>query len=250
MQVTERRRLFFAPAVIALLVAGCASNTAPRGWLPPASESQATAYGGWISVRLKKGAGLPAAAEEGVVFERRVLVRKRPDRRAARVAILHRGRRVRVVRREKGWCEIELQDGRSGWLLRRNLKLSGRDRIDGELIAVNEDTVFVLSLSGLKAIAKTDIQWAKLTGYDSRYGQLGYWATLGTLSTAFHGWLLLVSAPVWMLTGITVTALQSHVPELKYPSASWDELRKYARFPQGLPAGVERRRLKPKPLPR
>ncbi len=37
--------------LIMLLVAGCATTGAPRGWLPTPSEAESQAHGGWIIVR-------------------------------------------------------------------------------------------------------------------------------------------------------------------------------------------------------
>ncbi len=37
--------------LLAATAVGCASNTAPRGWLPSPEEAERESYGGWISVR-------------------------------------------------------------------------------------------------------------------------------------------------------------------------------------------------------
>ena len=68
----------------------------------------------------------------------------------------------------------------------------------------------------------------------------------GALSTASHGVGLIISFPVWILIGSISTATQSYTPIQKFPVKSWDELIKYARFPQGLPRVLELGKLEPK----
>lgn len=50
---TERGCIVLLAAVT--IVAGCASNTAPRHFLPSPAEAQTEAYGGWIELRLSGG---------------------------------------------------------------------------------------------------------------------------------------------------------------------------------------------------
>ena len=120
--------------------------------------------------------------------------------------------------------------------------------IHGELIAVHEDTLYVLA-NRLYAIPVNLISKAKLTAYNARAMNLAGTTLLMTLATVSHGVLLILSAPAWILTGTLATIHQSKIPELKYPGkVSLEELKKYARFPQGLPRGLALNSLKPKPF--
>jgi hypothetical protein len=110
----------------------------------------------------------------------------------------------------------------------------------GELIASQNDSVFILTGLGLKAIAWEQITRAKVTMYDSKANQIGIWTSLGTLSTMSHGWFFLLSAPVWITTGTIFWITQSYKPQLKYPNKSKEDFRKYARFPQGLNESIDR----------
>ena len=172
-----------AAVVAVTLLAACATNTAPRGFLPAPVESQLTAYGGWIELAYGSG--------------------RRPS------------------------------------------------RVEGELLAVQGggDSLYILTARGAIAVATSTVRKAKLTGYDSQSGQLGTWTFLGVLSTASHGFVLVISAPVWILSGSLASASQSHQPESVYPKVGWDAIRRYARFPQGLPAGIDLTVLRAKPLP-
>ncbi|HZL84220.1 MAG TPA: hypothetical protein VFD07_02455 [Candidatus Krumholzibacteria bacterium] len=47
---TQRARLLLGS--LAILCAGCATNTAPPGWLPDAEEIQSSPHGAWVTIRL------------------------------------------------------------------------------------------------------------------------------------------------------------------------------------------------------
>ncbi len=174
---TDRFLLVFFLTLLPVLFLGCASTTAPRGWLPSARETQKQAYGAWISVEYDTCAGCP-------------------------------------------------------------------DRIDGEFIGVSSDSIFVLSKDGLTPVPTEQIKRAKLATYDAEHWILELWTVGGSLSTVSHGAFLLFSFPVWVISGSIATASQSRAPIEKYPRKPWEELRIYARFPQGLPKGFTEASLK------
>ncbi len=120
--------------------------------------------------------------------------------------------------------------------------------VSGELIAFEEESVYVLTDSLLVGMPTSNIIKAKLTSYDSNAGLLAIWALVGTLSTPSHGVGLIFSAPAWIVDGSITTAQQSRTPIKRFPDKPWQELRGYARFPQGLSPGFDRQALKPKPL--
>ena len=49
---TRTQRAWLLLGSLAIVCAGCASNTSPRGWLPNAEEIQSSAYGAWVTIRL------------------------------------------------------------------------------------------------------------------------------------------------------------------------------------------------------
>lgn len=120
-------------------------------------------------------------------------------------------------------------------------------RLAGELIAVGEDSVYVLDESGLSAVPVAAVLKATFTAYDARARALGYWTLAGTVSTLSHGVGLLVSAPLWLATGISATSAQSRQGRVSGTErSSWAEMRPFARFPQGLPPGFDRTALRPR----
>jgi hypothetical protein len=112
--------------------------------------------------------------------------------------------------------------------------------MDGELIAVEFDTVFVLTESGLQGIFKPYVNSAKLTSYWHGAGGLAGWTFLGIISTASHGIGLILTAPVWLIVGASATAAQTYAPQEKLRDQDWEKLSKFARFPQGLPSDIDR----------
>jgi hypothetical protein len=162
---------------IAIVSAACASNTAPKGWLPTPTQAQTAAYGGWI--------------------------------------------------------ELTYDD-------------STERHTDGELIAVSAESVWVLSGSQGLVIPTSAVKGGKLTAYAAQKGGLTTWAALGTLATLSNGGFLLFTAPMWIIGGSLAVGGESRAPERKNPPLTWVELAPFARFPQGMPQGIEVTALQPK----
>lgn len=138
------------------------------------------------------------------------------------------------------WISVEYNDG------------SSKHVADGEFIAVGQDSIFVLTQDRLVAIPLSEIEGGRLATYDANHWQLAGWTALGSLTTPSHGWFLVLSLPVWILTGSAATSAQSWAPIEKLPVSyfrhfPWYDLRKFSRFPQGLPEGLDRRTMKSKP---
>jgi hypothetical protein len=136
---------------------------------------------------------------------------------------------------------IEMMQKRSfgGWIVvvQRDGGIHG-----GELIATDGGVIRVLNMRGMSVIPATTITWAGLYKYEHE-GGLGAWGLLGGLSTISHGFFLVISFPVWMLvTGIAIAVESGHV-EIEYPDEDWREFSKWARFPQGMPPGMDPRAL-------
>jgi hypothetical protein len=115
--------------------------------------------------------------------------------------------------------------------------------IEGELISVEPTVIRVLSLDRANAhpltwVAVTDVRHAELYTYESE-GGLGVWGTLGALSTISHGAFLAISAPIWAIVSGVVAANEASHIQLEYPKTSWTEIAKWARFPQGMPPGLD-----------
>jgi hypothetical protein len=142
----------------------------------------------------------------------------------------------------------EQTDAFGGWI---ELEIYGTSArvLEGELIAVDGDSLFVLEeASGweLVALYGGEVREARLRGYDPGTGKYSAWTFLGTLSTVSHGYGLVLSAPIWLIGGSSATASQSKMADFEYSRRDVVEMRKFARFPAGMPEGVERGKLRPR----
>ena len=177
------------------ILSGCASTTAPSGWLPYAEETTYDSRGGWIDLRLKDGKGI----------------------------------------------------GNS--LISSFNNDNGNIMISGELIAIHEDTSFILMYDEyqkptLTLVINHDIVAAKLGKYDYDGDDLTLHTVYGTGSAVTHGWWGILSAPIWIITGIAANRKFSKSSIITYHSRSHGslaDLRIYARFPKGIPKSLNRK---------
>jgi hypothetical protein len=146
----------------------------------------------------------------------------------------------------EGWLptpDVAQRQAYGGWIKVDYAGGAGSRTVDGELIAA-ADTVYVLTTDSLVAIATGMITSATLTTYDARLDAMTTWSALGGVSALSHGWFLLLSLPMWVIVGTTTSASVSKEPRVESVDAA--VLRPYARFPQGLPPGLDRGTLRPK----
>jgi hypothetical protein len=153
-----------------------------------------------------------------------------------------------------GWLPTALEaqtEAYGAWIEVRYGSESGkRERVRGEFIAVGEDTVFVLvgddESHQLVTIPRDVIERARLSTFDPGHGGIAGWTVAGTLSTISHGFGLILTAPLWMITGSISSGAQARTRTERFPNAPWEYLKRFARFPQGLPSAVDRTALLPK----
>jgi len=139
-----------------------------------------------------------------------------------------------------GWLEVNVAN-RSG----------GQFPLAGELLAITADSVWLTrrpdSLAAANSgyvIARSAVRSAKLTWWSAApgTGNLGVLTILGTLSTISNGFILILSAPAWILTGSIASATYTFAPRTGLEPANPDgpDLRSLSRFPAGMPTGLDR----------
>ena len=121
----------------------------------------------------------------------------------------------------------------------------------GELIAIQSDTIYLTTPKGLKGVQVTSVVQADLYMYVNQPGSYAVLTGLlylpdvvAALVTGIPGFLLL-GVP-WIVTGsiITTSEASNHSNILNYPFfCKLDELKKFARFPQGMPPNIDKTRL-------
>jgi hypothetical protein len=117
--------------------------------------------------------------------------------------------------------------------------------VQGELIAIDTDSVHVLADGRLVSLARAALCCAELTAFRMDVSELQLWTVLGILSTGSHGFFLLLTAPMWAIAGTVATSVASYAPRIILTDLV--ALQPFARFPQGFPPGFDRTTLQSKP---
>jgi len=119
--------------------------------------------------------------------------------------------------------------------------IASRDggQIGGELIAVDHERLYVLSGQTLHNMPVANVEKATLAAYSTGESEIAGWGALGIISTLSHGYLLIFSAPVWLLSTSVAAGVESRAALFHYPERPLESFRPYARFPQGIPPGVD-----------
>jgi hypothetical protein len=109
----------------------------------------------------------------------------------------------------------------------------------GELIDVLPDRLSIFNGHWIEMLPRARVSNAMVLVHRTHEGYYVLWTVLGTLSTVTHGVFLIISVPIWVSTGIATAISEQRRARLEYPDpARWEDLRPYARFPQGLPPGI------------
>jgi hypothetical protein len=122
---------------------------------------------------------------------------------------------------------------------------------DGELLAAQDRKIYILKDSQTVVILSDSIQKATLDLHLNQASTIGIWTFLGSLSTLSHGFVMVLSLPTWLLVGIPSATFESwadHYVQEKPDEAWWNKIKKFCRFPQGIPSGVGLYKLRPKNL--
>ncbi|HUI29999.1 MAG TPA: hypothetical protein VLX91_07270 [Candidatus Acidoferrales bacterium] len=138
-----------------------------------------------------------------------------------------------------------------GWIT-LDLSTKAKDStVAGEFIAFQDSSVYVLTETKPVVVPCGKISHAALEFHSNKSGIVGGWTALGTLSTISHGFFFILTAPLWLLTGIPATISESYSGKFNQTKPDldwWSENKKYSRFPQGIPRGLDLYRLKLKKL--
>jgi hypothetical protein len=113
----------------------------------------------------------------------------------------------------------------------------------GELLAIDSNDLSILQYSydervmtaaiiPINRIRNFEIQYAKPKNY-------GWSIPLLTLSTISHGWYLIFTLPLNLIVTISTTAGSQNSFMYNKKEISLNELKMFARFPQGLPKGID-----------
>ena len=113
--------------------------------------------------------------------------------------------------------------------------------VAGELIAIDDDAIHVLTASGLRSVARSSPHRITVVGHGTPGVGMTVWAIAGGVSTLSHGGFLLFTAPMWAVVGTWAALNESGAGEVHDENLA----RAFARFPQGLPPGFDPQTLGP-----
>ncbi len=151
----------------------------------------------------------------------------------------------------KGWLpspKQALKDTYGAWIMVEYDSAGVSTIAEGEFIAVDTTSIYILNETGMAIIPIIKTRQVTIATYEES-GVIRSWALLGTLSTASHGYYAGISFPIWLLVGISNSAAESSSGIIKSIIGSWKEFAKYARFPQGMPEGIDIDTIRPKKTP-
>ncbi len=117
--------------------------------------------------------------------------------------------------------------------------------LGGELIAVEESSIIIVThlnkMDQTISIPIDNIKSYTLKVADNRYKWM---VPTTTAMSILHGWFLIITLPTNLAVSISTSA--SHAKAFKYNDRNlpYPRLRMFARFPQGLPQGMELSQIK------
>jgi len=121
------------------------------------------------------------------------------------------------------------------------IKISGKTKsnIDGELIALDSSKIVILTETTKKCIIVpiSDIRKFKLQYAQPK--QYGWTIPLYTLATFTHGFFLIFTAPINLIVTISVAAGGENAFTYSDKNMTYEKLKMFARFPQGIPPNID-----------
>ena len=118
--------------------------------------------------------------------------------------------------------------------------------LHGELIAVGPDRLWILADSGVQEVAKSAVESVVVDGYRQDVGPVVKAWTLGSVLAITNGYWSVFTIPIWAAAGSHALREAWSYARVQFPSQPWEAMSRYARFPQGLPAGVDLRAIQAK----
>jgi hypothetical protein len=115
------------------------------------------------------------------------------------------------------------------------IKYRDGSRTEGELLAAGDDRVWVRTQRGDRAIPVSQVQSMRLAAYQTGQELMSAWGTLGTFTALTHGYWLIFSVPIWLLTTGISAGIESRAALVDYPDQPLPAFAQWARYPQGMP---------------
>jgi hypothetical protein len=138
----------------------------------------------------------------------------------------------------------------------RTVELRGTEpkspKVSGELLAVGPEQVLVLTSAGVRGVPASQVKEARVLRHGLTGRKAWLWVAIGALGTGLAltaacasvedtncGGVLGVTIGAWGLIGGPAAASLAKSSQLRVKGPDFTPLRPYARFPQGLPEGLD-----------
>ena len=118
------------------------------------------------------------------------------------------------------------------------IECKNKVNLAGELIAVEKDRLVLLGETTKKCISveKNDILMFSVKYAQNRH--YGIFIPLFTLVSLSHGYIALATLPINLVTTISVASTGEKAYVYQSANTTYQELKMFARFPQGIPADI------------
>jgi len=134
-----------------------------------------------------------------------------------------------------GWVEVD----RPG----ADRESSPRLQVEGELLAASADTLHVLTASGAVMVLREPQDRLRLICEWNQTERIVLHCGLESLACAANGFYAVFTMPLTWIVGVGASRTQARVGVLRIDAGDWGACRECARFPQGLPPGLDPSRL-------
>lgn len=136
---------------------------------------------------------------------------------------------------------VELSEYTKGMWMACDIK--NGSKVAGEIIVIDSSQVLLLSENNLintvrkNVISKAFVEFSLTTDYPEKLKS----ADVIPVLTVSHGWFMVITLPLNLAIVVpTVSTHRRGSYAVEYPDKiTWQELFKFARFPQGVPEGLE-----------
>lgn len=119
-----------------------------------------------------------------------------------------------------------------------------RPRIQGELIAIDSNNVVILTHEEKECVT---VPMKNVIGFDLKYADAKNYAwtiPTFTLATVGHGGFFILTAPINLIGTIAVVSSSNKAFMYNETTLSYEQLKMFARFPNGIPKNVDVHQIK------
>lgn len=113
------------------------------------------------------------------------------------------------------------------------------NNIEGELIAIDSNQIVVLTNEEKKCVT---VPLGEVQRFSLEYAipkHYGWTIPVFTVATIAHGWFLILTAPINFIVTMSVTAAGEKAFKYTDKKMTYDKLKMFARFPQGIPTNID-----------